>query len=272
MTAVGVRALLRPLLLALLVTSLAAQTRNDRRAAVGMRARVEQVVIDGPELVAKPVTAAAPLVVRVLATYPHGSEFRYDLEYYGLDPGRYDLVRFLQTKAGAAAAATTEVSVEIVPGLPPGQVTPNALAPKPPPSVGGYHDWLSVGVTAWLVGLCVLLFGYRRKTAATSASTAPVSLADRLRPMVQAAADGKLDDQGKAELERLLLAFWRRRLALEDLKADAAMARLRADADAGALLRQLEAWLHRPGPRAAVDVAALLQPYRHVAATTVEGG
>ncbi|MEZ5964528.1 MAG: hypothetical protein R3F56_11830 [Planctomycetota bacterium] len=245
--------------------ALTAQARDERRAAVGMRARIEQVVIAGPEAVARALTADAPLVVRVLATYPHGADFRYDLEYYGVEPGTYDLKRFLQTKSGAAVEPPS-LDVEIVAALPPGQVTPNPLSPKAPAAIGGYRDWAAVGVVAWLVGLLAILFGRRPTVAARQSANAPPTLADRLQPMVQAAADGTLDAKGKAELERLLLAFWRQRLHLDGLKADEAMARLRTHAEAGALLRQLEAWLHRPGEPTDVDVATLLQPYRSVAA------
>ena len=45
-----------------------------------------------------------------------------------------------------------------------------------------------------------------------------------------------------------------------------ALARLRAYPEAGALLRGTDAWLHQPPGRAAVDVAALLAPYRGGAA------
>ena len=64
-------------------------------------------------------------------------------------------------------------------------------------------------------------------------------------------------------LERLLLAFWRRRCDLAGLEPAAALARLRAHPEAGALLRGTDAWLHQPPGRAeTVDVEALLAPYR----------
>jgi hypothetical protein len=85
--------------------------------------------------------------------------------------------------------------------------------------------------------------------------------------MVEAAIAGRLTLTEQAELERLLLAYWRRRLNLENSKPAEAIAKLRGHAEAGQVLRQLEAWLHRPpGPSDAVDVAGLLMPYRSLAA------
>ena len=89
-----------------------------------------------------------------------------------------------------------------------------------------------------------------------------MSLAERLRPLVEGAVAGRLSRIELANLERALLAYWRKRLALESAEPAAAMDAMRKHPEAGPLLAQLEAWLHRPGPPAAVDVPALLAPYR----------
>jgi hypothetical protein len=91
-----------------------------------------------------------------------------------------------------------------------------------------------------------------------------------MRPLVESVAAGQADDAAKAELERLLVAFWRARLDLRSVKAAAAIATIRAHPEAGALLRQVEAWLHQPVPPAAFDLQALLAPYRSVSAADFE--
>jgi hypothetical protein len=92
------------------------------------------------------------------------------------------------------------------------------------------------------------------------------TLEDRLRPLVESALRRELGLEGQARLERLLLGHWRRRLGWEGLPMDEALSRLRGHEEAGALVRSLEAWLHRPAGTVAVDVGALLAPYREVAA------
>jgi hypothetical protein len=91
---------------------------------------------------------------------------------------------------------------------------------------------------------------------------------------VESALAGNLSRAQQAELERTLLAFWRRRLNLDQTKAAEAMAALRSHPEAGALLGQLEAWLHRPGGAGEVDVNALLKPYQNAPpeALAVPGG
>jgi hypothetical protein len=68
----------------------------------------------------------------------------------------------------------------------------------------------------------------------------------------------------QARLENLLLGYWRQRLDLEALDPSAAMASLREHPEAGALLRALEDWLHRPPGTARVDLDAVLAPYAQV--------
>ena len=64
----------------------------------------------------------------------------------------------------------------------------------------------------------------------------------------------------------MLVAFWRARLGLGDMKVAEAVMAIRADEEAGALLRHVEAWLHAPSPPDGVDVGALLAPYRSITA------
>ena len=51
-----------------------------------------QIVLPGSELEALPIEDRnAPVVLRIVASYPHGTARRYDFEYYGLEAGRFDL-------------------------------------------------------------------------------------------------------------------------------------------------------------------------------------
>src|SRR5437867_3237409 len=85
-------------------------------------------------------------------------------------------------------------------------------------------------------------FPARREAPPPSAPT----LADRLRPLVEQAAAGTLTRDGQAQLERLLLNHWRQRLELTTDSFADAIRKLRQHNEAGALLRELENWLHRP--------------------------
>ena len=248
---------------ALFAVTARAAADDERRSSVGKPARIDQLVLPGSELVVKRVEdSRAPIVLRIVQSYAHGSAFRYDLVYYGLEPGEYDLREYLERRDGSTTDDVPPIKVGISALLPPGQILPSELESRRAPRLGGYRTLLTVGAIVWVVGILAILFARRSgATAATSAGDRPVSLADRLRPLVVAAMSGSLDRRGQAELERILLEHWRTPLNLENENAAAAIARLREHEEAGRLLRQLEMWLHQPGTANEVDVAALLQPY-----------
>lgn len=244
----------------------------ERSAPVGIRARIEGVVLPGPALQVVPLEHGAPMVLRIVKTWPHGEAMRYDLEYMGLEPGSYDLTDLLQ-RADGTVPELPSVAVEVRSALPPGQVEPSPLAPDAPPSMGGYTLAMWAAGIVWVLGLLAILFVGRKKKAPGLAEVraAPRTLADRLRPLVEAARRGELADDRKAELERLILAHWRERLGregagAEDLTARELLRRLRDHPEAGPLVQRLEEWLHRPGDAADVDVDALLAPYENVRA------
>ena len=250
-------------LLAILCAGSAVLAEDQRQSTIGMPARIDQLVLPGTELEVKPlVDRKLPIVLRIADVFPHGTAHRYDLVYYGLDEGTFDLKDYLRRKDGSSTADLPALKVEIKALLPPGQVLPHALEAESGPALGGYRLWLIVGGTAWVLGLAaILLVGRRRRQGATRAREQPVTLAERLRPLVEAARAGSMSLTERAELERLLLTFWQRRLGVEDAKPQDAFAAMRQDPDAGPLLQQLEDWLHRPQPARAVDVASLLKPY-----------
>jgi hypothetical protein len=247
---------------------------DDRSPTVGVTARIDGLVLPGTELEAKPVTdRKQPVVVRVVRVWPHGTAFRYDLEYYGLEAGKFDLTKYLRRQDGSAAADLPAVLVEVRSVLPPGQVLPHDPQPQAAPQLGGYWLFLTLAAGAWVLGLLAILFvGRRRRAEAARDAGRPRTLADHLRPLVEGAVAGRLKPAQLAELERSLLLFWQRRLDLGDRKPAEAIAELRRHPEAGPLFQQLEAWLHRPGAAGGVDVAGLLRPYQDIPADAVETG
>jgi hypothetical protein len=240
---------------------------EQRIAKVGRAAHIDQLVLPGPELEVKPLgDRQAPVVLRITSVKPHGTAFRYDLVYYGLEAGTFDLKNYLRRKDASAVAELPSIPVTIESVLPSGQVRPNALPLHGSPWLGGYRLTLIVGGILWGAGLFAIVFARRRRHRATVAASRPLTMADRLRPLVERAMAGTLDRGEQAELERTLLAYWRRRLALHETKPAETFRVLRDHADAGPLLVKLEEWLHRPGDAQPTDLTTILAPYRTVPA------
>lgn len=243
------------------------EPQPGRSATVGMREVIPELVLPGSELVTAPADPKDPVVVRVLAVRPHGSAFRYDLEWTGLVAGDHDLSKRLARKDGTPTADLPAIPVQVRSVLPKGVTEPSPQAPIAPPRLAGYSalQWL-VGF-GWVLGLLLILFLGRRRRAAKAPPPPPApTLADRLRPLVDAVAAGRADVAAQAELERLLVAFWRHRLGLTGHKAGDALPVIKAHPEAGALVRAVESWLHAPQRPTGVALDALLQPYRTVQA------
>src|SRR5262245_61590767 len=235
---------------------------------VGMPLQIEQLVLPGTELEVKPLdNRAAPVVLRIVNIYPHGTAFRYDFSFYVLDPGTFDLKDYLRRKDGSSTADLPALTVTAKPLLPPGQVEPNRLALQHAPFLGGYRlALIGLGVL-WVAGLLAILFvGRGRRRQELARQRRPVTMADRLRPLVERGMAGDLSPGECASLERSLLAYWKRRLKIIDEKPLQVFDALRRHEEAGPLLEQLEAWLHRPGAAEKVDIARLLKPYRELPA------
>jgi hypothetical protein len=239
-----------------------------RQSAVGIPATIDQLVLPGPEREVAPIEDfKTPVVVRIVEIYPHGKDFRYDLSYYGLIPGKYNLATFLRRKDGKPDADLPEIPVTIESLLPPGQIQPHELSPKVSARFGGYRLLALLVAMVWSAGFVFILYALRRKAVSYQAiPTQRLTLAERLRPLVEQAVAGTLNPGQRAELERLLLGYWTRKLGLENRDPAAMMAALRNDPEAGRVVRQLEDWLHRPGGEQDVDVPALLRPYANIPA------
>lgn len=253
-----------------LVGLVAAQSRNERVAGVGARAYIEQIVLPGTELMAAPTSLKAPIAVRVLKVWPHGELLRYDLEWTGFEKGDHDLAKFLAHKDGSATTDLPSLPVSVTTLLDKGMAEPSEPPPVPAQRLSSYTTMQITAGVVWIVGLlAILLIGRRFQRRMGTPPPLP-TLADRLRPLVQAVASGSADVAAKAELERVLVAFWRARLNLKHVNAGDALIMIRQHSEAGALLRQLDAWLHMPTPPQSADWHSLLAPYRGVTAASFE--
>ncbi|MFT4514523.1 MAG: hypothetical protein ACI89X_000555 [Planctomycetota bacterium] len=247
-------------------TVLLAQGREQLKAKVGMRAYIDQLPLKGSELVPAPSSPEADVAVRIVKTWPHFDDLSYDLEWVGFEPGTHNLIDFLVRKDGSSTEGLEAIEIEVSSF---GVTTPpeaSEIAPAAPERLNGYStEQIAFGVL-WGAGFLAILFVGRKWARKPLPAAAPPTLADRLRPLVEEVASGNADNAKKAELERLLVACWRARLGLGSERAVDAIMAIRKHEEAGALLRQVEAWLHAPEPPKSMDVAGLLRPYQSITA------
>ncbi|MEZ6003968.1 MAG: hypothetical protein R3F33_07245 [Planctomycetota bacterium] len=235
------------------------------RTSIGMRLVLRDVVLPVEGLEPVPVHDAgkADALVRILESERHGEAMRYTFEVTPYVAGAFDLRTHLQGPAGASVELPP-LNIEVSAVLPPGRMEPAALEETTGRRFGGYKNRMILAGILWIIGLIMILYlGRQTKRRAERAENAPPpTVAQLLRPLLEKAHAGDLPDRERADLERLLLRFWRDRRGLAEVSPVAALARLKQDKEAGPLLVTLETWLHSPGPAPEPDWAALLAPYQ----------
>ena len=229
---------------------------------VGQPLEIRDLYLPGGEVKATPRRdRKPPLMVRILEVKPAKNGSRYDFEVQGLEAGSYNLADFLEAPAGTALPS---IPLEITSALPPGITYPHDIPPGNLPELGGYRTMMIVLGSLWLAGLAVILV-WRKKKAPRSDSNAlaTATLAERLRPLVDAAAKGQLATDDRAKLERLVIGHWREhRPDSAALPPAEAMVKLRSDPQAAPLFLALERWLHaRSSETTQAEIDQLLAPY-----------
>jgi hypothetical protein len=245
-----------------------AQGSKPRAASspsVGLAGRLRALWLPGTELRPRRLSAASPVVLRVVKARREGTGYRYELEYIGLERGSFDLTRFLERKDHSPLGELPAVEVVITGALPVGVVEPERLPWASGLALGGYQLGVTLGALLWLLGFVWLL--WRPTSALEEERDGPprVSFADRLSPLVERAVEGRLTPSQRDELERLLIGYWRAELGLGG-EPEQLWATLRSHPRAAPLIEALDLWLYAPpGRAAAVDLGALLAPYRELA-------
>jgi hypothetical protein len=219
-------------------------------------------------LEAKPHSDGDVILIRLANVTRDENVFIYEIRYIGFYAGVYDLRDFLRPSDGGDLSELPPAKVSIVSVLPPdhdGALA--AIKAAALPSAWPYRGMLLAAIALWLTPLAWWV-GRRflnRDRVIPDRTLASRSLIDQLQPLVEDVIHGRSNPRDQATLERLLSQHWRERLGIHDCDSQSALARLRADHQAGQLLRSLEEWLHEPPGRREIDLHSLLAPYRTTA-------
>ncbi len=230
----------------------------------------------GEPLEVAPIPEDSPVLVRIANVTMDPSESNlanYDIRWLAMLPGDHDLSVFfrhgenrpadlppLMVYADSLLGSDHEGSLARIPGT---------LSP-----VIDFPAWVLWAVVGFWVALPLVILGilrWMRPPPPEPIVEVVLSIADKLRPFVDQALAGELDANGKAAMERLLLAFWRDDLELGSFRHAEALQALRKHEVAGELILTVERWLHS-GRETSADtdqVERLLQPYKSMPAEEV---
>lgn len=249
-----------------------AQEAYISKGTVGIEGQFDLAWTERPLEIA-PIDDDSPVLVRI-ATVTGGQKdtdtegkLVYDIRWIALLPGEHDLSKLFRHNENDPAINLPPMKIQVSSLLGDDHEGTLHQIPGPLSPIIGFPRWVMWVIAAgWLLlPLSIMsLIRWLRKPPPPPAPPAPApTLAELLRPLVNAALSGQLDDEAKARLERLLLAYWRDDLDLGSFRHGEAIQKLRADAEAGLLLVTVEQWLHsgREEAVSAKQLDELLAPY-----------
>lgn len=180
----------------------------------------------------------------------------YDLRFIANIPGSFDLAALLERADGRPIDTLPALIVSVWSSLPE-EATLEIEAPAPGAPVLRRGYWWFVGAAAalWALVPVVALVRRavkRRAVAGPVPTAAPPTLADRLRPLIEAEIAGTGDEKTRARMEMLVLedAGMARTSATMNPRAGPSSAwsgaGVRTTAATEPAAEALESWLHRP--------------------------
>ena len=252
------------IVIACFISSVFAQTETPAQR-VGQTLLLKEIYIPGGEAIPAPRRdRQPPVIVRLTDIKSAKDGFRYDFEIQGLDPGTYDLAKFLVASDESAPPKFPTIPFTITSALPKEITLPHPILPQPSPALGGYKKTMLVLAGIWIAGLAAILYWRKNKPDIPAEIISPPSVAERIRPLLDQASNGNLDTAGRASLERLILGHWRGKFPeISAASPSEALAKLREIPQAAPLLIALERWLHaRDSKTSPAEIEAMLAPYR----------
>lgn len=260
------------LLVLLIVTHGSAQENAEREVLpVGFPGAIEEVQLPGTLLRATNIESREqPFVVRVVNSFEVEGGFRYEFEFYGLEPGVHNLTDYLERVDGSELGDLSPLEVEVVSLLPPGQIEPNTLENQSSFFRNYYLPLLVAGGGIWLAGLWAIMFLGRGRHKRLDPNRHQITVAQRIRPLIEKAVAGELSSTERGDLERTMVSFWQKRLRLDHMSPAELMTHLRTVPESADLFEKLEHWLHRPDPQEDVDIAGLMKPYQKMNMDEIE--
>ena len=239
--------------------------KGEYQSPLGLPIEITDLYISGEKV--EPILRVdnrSSLVIRVTDIKPAEDGYRYSMTVYGLDPGSYNILDFLQYSDSKLPVSSKAIPLQIttihgLDNLP----KPEALNPKPPPKMGGYRALMITLSLFWLAILGLLVFYRKKKPQSEKGELPELTLQQKLAKLVTRASKGDLDDAEQAKLERLIIGHWKQELPeISKLPPAQALAKLREHNEASPLILKLEQWLHSPQPEINhEDLAPLLEPF-----------
>lgn len=244
-------------ILLLLLSTVSAQIKNG----VGLVKRVK-VSLPGELLVAAKVDDKSDAMVRIISTQKLKNGYSYDLEFIGLEPGKYNLVKYLRTASTNEFANIPEYLIEVSSSLETDFSGELLDFQKTVPNLTPWYKNLNRGlIVFWVLLLpAIVLFGRRKKKVEKVIEVKEKSLNEKICELL-ATLEGKSSKELWQKIEGLIFQHWCQKKDLDGMPMHEAISKLKADDEAGPFILKLEEGLHSKEFRNEKQVTELIRSW-----------
>jgi hypothetical protein len=221
------------------------------------------ITYSGPELIVQPYRFGVPVNLRIARVIENDGLRTYDIRYMLNTAGEFDICKYLAAKDGSQL---TDLPAFKVLGL--GHLSQNMDQRIQEVETMGidiwhyYYECIAAVITLWLIWLLLLIFYGREKPELPEEAVPVETFYDVLSAYLAKLEDKTLDDKGKAQLEMLLINWWREQLGYGDLEMHEVVRRIGRDSSAAPAFHAIQQWLHNPRNSVGTDeLLASLRPY-----------
>ena len=242
-------------LLLLLLTSLYA----EKGSGVGLVKRVK-VSFPGELLVAAKVDDKADAMVRIISYKKSAAGYDYELEFTGLEPGRYNLIKYLRTASRNEEVQLEEYPVEVSTSLDESFKGELLDFQKSVPTLVPWYKKLNyVLIALWILLLpLIILYGRKRKKVEEVKVIVEKSLSEKICELLTS-LEGNSTRELWQRIEGLIFQHWCERKSLKGLPMHEAILKLKADSEAGPFIRKLEEGLHSKDCKNEKEIVELIK-------------
>lgn len=236
---------------------------SEYKATVGENILIKEVEIAKPQVEVIPRKSYhVPIILRISNIKETADSFLYDIHVESLEPGEYDLRKYLKKINGATLNDADPIKLQVSSLLPKDQIEPQKPSRQTPERIDGYITTLKVIAALWILGLIILIFKRKKNPESESQTIQKPSLKKRMSKLIKEASEGTINNQGRAKLERMIIEHWRNKIPeTKKLSPSQALKTLRKNPQSSPLIIALEKWIHSPEPISKKEIDELLKEY-----------
>ena len=231
----------------------------EKKNGVGLVKRVK-VSLPGELLMAAKVNDKSDAMVRVISTQKLTNGYSYDLEFIGLEPGKYNLVKYLRTASTNELVNIPEYLIEVNSSLETDFSGELLDFQKTVPNLTPWYKKLNWLIFAfWLTLLpLIILYGRRKKKVEEVIQVREKTLNEKICELL-ASLEGQSTKELWQRIEGLIFQHWCQKKELDGMPMHEAISKLKADDEAGPFILKLEEGLHSKDYKDEQQVTALIK-------------